>query len=104
MTCSFCFYQCGVVISIFSGHFVFPFQSLVRKPLRERRKLLHDNFKEVEGEFVFAKSMTSSNTEDIAEFLDESIKGKKKELVSYMTDHIGGEFVFAKFDETIKGQ
>ena len=86
MTCYICFYLCGVVISIFSDHLVFPFQSLVRKPLRERRKLLHDNFKEVEGEFVFAKSMTSSNTEDIAEFLDESIKGKKQARISISYD------------------
>ena len=48
----------------------------MRKPLRERRELLLANFKEIEGEFVFAKSMISSNTEDIQVFLDESIKGK----------------------------
>ena len=50
-------------------------ESLVRKPLRLRRQLLHDNFNEIDGEFMFAKSMVSSNTEEIEEFLDESIKG-----------------------------
>jgi DNA ligase-1 len=50
-------------------------ESLVQKPFRERRKLLRENFTEVEGEFVFAKSMISSNTEEIEEFLEESIKG-----------------------------
>lgn len=62
---------------------VFPFdllyfngKSLVKKSFEERRALLRDNFKEVEGEFVFAKSMDSTNTEDIEEFLEESIKGK----------------------------
>lgn len=51
-------------------------ESLVKKSFEERRALLRDNFKEVEGEFVFAKSMDSTNTEDIEEFLEESIKGK----------------------------
>lgn len=51
-------------------------KSLVKKSFEERRALLRDNFKEVEGEFVFAKSMDSTNTEDIEEFLEESIKGK----------------------------
>ncbi|XP_071506447.1 DNA ligase 1-like [Diadema antillarum] len=56
-------------------------ESLVRKPLRERRDLLRSNFQEVEGEFVFAKSMISSNTEDIGEFLDESVKGNCEGLM-----------------------
>jgi len=52
-------------------------ESLVQKPFRTRRQLLRDNFTEVEGEFVFAKSMISSNTEEIEDFLEESIKGKE---------------------------
>ena len=50
-------------------------RSLVKEPFSKRRTLLHESFNEVEGEFVFAKSMSSTDTDDIAEFLDESIKG-----------------------------
>lgn len=56
-------------------------ESLVRSPLRRRRDLLHEMFAEVEGEFMFAKSMVSGNTEDIAEFLEESIKGSCEGLM-----------------------
>ncbi|PVD34828.1 hypothetical protein C0Q70_06107 [Pomacea canaliculata] len=51
------------------------------KPFRIRRQLLRDNFQEVEGEFVFAKSMISSNTEEIEDFLEESIKGNCEGLM-----------------------
>ena len=52
------------------------FKSLVTKTLRKRRDLLHSHFSPVEGEFMYATSMISTDTEDIAVFLDESIKGR----------------------------
>ncbi|XP_048373653.1 DNA ligase 1 [Sphaerodactylus townsendi] len=49
-------------------------QSLVREPLTQRRTLLRDSFTEVEGQFLFATSMDTSNTDEIADFLECSIK------------------------------
>ncbi|XP_055084447.1 DNA ligase 1 [Periophthalmus magnuspinnatus] len=49
-------------------------ESLVKQPLSRRRALLHESFSEVEGEFVFAKSIDSNNTDTIAEFLEQSVK------------------------------
>uniref|UniRef100_A0A8C6SBN2 DNA ligase n=1 Tax=Neogobius melanostomus TaxID=47308 RepID=A0A8C6SBN2_9GOBI len=49
-------------------------ESLVKQPLSRRRALLHESFSEVEGEFVFAKSIDSDNTDAIAEFLEQSVK------------------------------
>ncbi|KAJ0059194.1 hypothetical protein NL108_009132, partial [Boleophthalmus pectinirostris] len=49
-------------------------ESLVKQPLSRRRALLHESFSEVEGEFVFAKSIDSDNTDTIAEFLEQSVK------------------------------
>uniref|UniRef100_A0A6A7FQV1 DNA ligase n=2 Tax=Hirondellea gigas TaxID=1518452 RepID=A0A6A7FQV1_9CRUS len=67
---------------------VFPFdllylngESLIRETFEHRRSLLRQHFTEVEGEFTFAKSMDSTNTEDIQEFLDESIKGNCEGLM-----------------------
>ncbi len=51
-------------------------EPLVKKTFRERRELLHKNFKEVEGEFVYAKSADPETLEGIQEVLDESIKGE----------------------------
>ncbi|XP_076837668.1 DNA ligase 1 [Brachyhypopomus gauderio] len=49
-------------------------ESLVREPLVRRRALLRESFVETEGEFVFARSLESDNTEVIAEFLEQSIR------------------------------
>ncbi|XP_069857160.1 DNA ligase 1-like isoform X1 [Dipodomys merriami] len=49
-------------------------ESLVREPLSRRRQLLRDNFVEMEGEFVFATSLDTKDTEQIAEFLEQSVK------------------------------
>ncbi|KAK2160789.1 hypothetical protein LSH36_127g15023 [Paralvinella palmiformis] len=51
-------------------------ESLVQESFCKRRELLYDSFSESPGEFVFATSTISNNTDDIAEFLEESIKGK----------------------------
>lgn len=53
-------------------------ESLVQQPFRRRRELLRESFTEVDGEFTFATSMISSNTEEISEFLEESIKGENQ--------------------------
>lgn len=50
-------------------------QPLVREPLQRRRELLKSGFKVIEGELMFASSMDATNTEEIEEFLDQSIKG-----------------------------
>ncbi|XP_008829221.1 DNA ligase 1 isoform X2 [Nannospalax galili] len=49
-------------------------ESLVRQPLSRRRQLLRENFVETEGEFVFATSLDTKDTEQIAEFLEQSVK------------------------------
>lgn len=49
-------------------------QSLVREPLSRRRQLLRENFVETEGEFLFATSLDSKDLEQIAEFLEQSVK------------------------------
>lgn len=51
-------------------------QSLVREPLSRRRQLLRENFVETEGEFVFATSLDTKDTDQISEFLEQSVKGE----------------------------
>ncbi|KAG0297474.1 hypothetical protein BGZ98_000581 [Dissophora globulifera] len=48
-------------------------ESLLREPLARRRELLTEHFNEVDGEFAFAKSMNSTQIEDIQTFLDQSV-------------------------------
>ena len=49
-------------------------QPLLHKPLVERRQLLREHFKQVPGEFDFAKSSDGETTEEIQAFLEESVK------------------------------
>lgn len=51
-------------------------ESLVKRPFSERRKLLKENFVEVEEQFLFATYMDTSTMEEVQDFLEESIKGK----------------------------
>ncbi|KAF9085425.1 hypothetical protein BGX23_009674 [Mortierella sp. AD031] len=48
-------------------------ESLLREPLAKRRELLLEHFNEIDGEFAFAKSMNSTQIEDIQIFLDQSV-------------------------------
>ncbi|KAK9363072.1 hypothetical protein V1504DRAFT_447306 [Lipomyces starkeyi] len=61
-------------------------KSLLQTPLSERRKLLHESFNEVEGEFTFAKYMDGINVDEIQEFLDQSVKDSCEGLMIKMLD------------------
>lgn len=50
-------------------------ESLVKRPFYERRKLLKENFNEVEEQFLLATSMDTTTMEEVQDFLEESIKG-----------------------------
>ena len=50
-------------------------EALVKKSFEVRRKLLKEHFKEVEGEFIFAKSADPETVEEVQELLEESVKG-----------------------------
>lgn len=50
-------------------------ESLVKRPFCERRKLLKENFVEVEEQFLLATSMDTTTMEEVQDFLEESIKG-----------------------------
>ncbi|XP_018573937.1 DNA ligase 1 isoform X2 [Anoplophora glabripennis] len=56
-------------------------ESLVKKPFIERRTLLKQHFKEVEGEWLFAKNLDTFTMEEVQEFLDESVKGNCEGLM-----------------------
>ncbi|KDQ63563.1 hypothetical protein JAAARDRAFT_169520 [Jaapia argillacea MUCL 33604] len=49
-------------------------EPLLHKSLVERRELLREHFKPVDGEFQFAKSSDGDTTDEIQAFLEESVK------------------------------
>lgn len=49
---------------------------MIRDSFRQRRQVLRDNFQPVEGFFGLAKSLDTSETDEIGQFLDEAFKGK----------------------------
>lgn len=61
-------------------------ESIVEKPLRERRALLHQAFKPIEGEFAFATCMDGQELDQIQVFLDESVKASCEGLMVKMLD------------------
>ncbi|ODN05333.1 DNA ligase 1 [Orchesella cincta] len=56
-------------------------ESLIKKPLIERRELLREHFQAVTGEFVFATSLDTDSMEEVQEFLEESVKGNCEGLM-----------------------
>merc|ERR1712013_925281 len=65
----------GVQVCVFAFDLLYlNGESLVTKSFEERRQMLRDNFKAVEGEFQSAQSVDGNTTEEIQEALEESIK------------------------------
>lgn len=50
-------------------------EPLVKRPFKERRELLKQNFREHAGEWLFATCLDTTKMEEVQEFLDESVKG-----------------------------
>ncbi|XP_046680026.1 DNA ligase 1 isoform X1 [Homalodisca vitripennis] len=56
-------------------------EPLVQRPLAERRKLLKENFRQVEEQLVFATSLDTTTMEEVQDFLEESVKGNCEGLM-----------------------
>lgn len=56
-------------------------ESLLEKPLEERRDLLRKHFKPVEHKFCFAQSMDGTDTEEIEAFLNKAVEDKCEGLM-----------------------
>ncbi|XP_058798851.1 DNA ligase 1 [Phymastichus coffea] len=56
-------------------------EAMVEHPLQKRRDLLKTYFKEIEGEWWFAKSLDVQTMDEVQTFLDESIKGNCEGLM-----------------------
>ncbi|KAI9756321.1 MAG: hypothetical protein M4579_003913 [Chaenotheca gracillima] len=61
-------------------------ESIVQKSFRERRELMLEAFEEVQGEFAFAKSMNTTELEEIQTFLEDSVKASCEGLMVKMLD------------------
>ncbi|KAK7424976.1 ATP-dependent DNA ligase Cdc17 [Neonectria magnoliae] len=61
-------------------------EAVVEKALRERRDLLEQAFKPIEGEFAFATHMDGQELDEIQVFLDESMKASCEGLMVKMLD------------------
>lgn len=76
-----------VKVCVFAFDFLFyNGEALVKKTFRERRKLLHEAFQPVEGEFAFAQYGDTRDIEEIQTLLDESVKASCEGLMVKMLD------------------
>ncbi|KAI9221535.1 ATP-dependent DNA ligase [Blastocladiella britannica] len=56
-------------------------ESLLQRPLRDRRALMLSHLVPAPGEFAFATSMESATVDDMQQFLDDAIKGNCEGLM-----------------------
>ncbi|ORY88006.1 ATP-dependent DNA ligase [Protomyces lactucae-debilis] len=61
-------------------------EALLHKSLRERRELLRGAFKEVDGEFIFAKAFDGETADEIQMFLEQSVKDSCEGLMVKLLD------------------
>ena len=67
-------------------------QSLLQQSFQERRKLLHENFVQVKGEFAFAKNMDATSIEEIQAFLEDSVRDSCEGLMVKMLTGEGSSY------------
>jgi DNA ligase-1 len=62
-------------------------QSLLDKPLAERRKLLHEHMKTIPGKVMFAEYMDTSDPQEIEKFLNFAIENNCEGLMVKTLEH-----------------